>query len=67
MGKPHRNSPQRAAEMAARAVEQLVRRPGFTPSPRQRPRFSTRGMRKPTWLTKAHTPSRLRDMQETNA
>ena len=35
----------------------------FTPVP-AKPRLSTRGQRKPTWYTKAWTPSRKRDREE---
>jgi len=35
----------------------------FTPVP-AKPRRSTRGQRKPSWYTKAWTPSRMRDREE---
>ena len=64
MTTPHRNSPARAAMLADRATAQLMRMlPRFTPIP-GRPSLSTRGQRTASWLTKAHTPSRIRDMKE---
>lgn len=71
---PHRNSPARAAMLADRATAQLSRRGGIgllvdinghIVSPKIR--RSTRGQRTASWLTKAHTPSRIRDMNEANA
>lgn len=47
-----------------RAIAMMRSEARFTPSPRLRRRYSTRGERTPSWLTKKWTPSRLRDRAE---
>ena len=47
-----------------RAVQLAKTAHKFTPSPRKRARFSTRGEPHPSYFTKRHTPSRQRDLTE---
>lgn len=63
VGAPYRGLATRAAQLEGRRAAQLSRVRGFTPIPGKANR-STRGLRGKSWLTKAHTPSRLRDMTE---
>lgn len=58
-----RNSEERAFMLAERIAARR-KRTGRTQVMPARVNLSTRGQRKPTWFTKKHTPSRLKDLAE---